>query len=381
MRQTWVIADDLTGAADSGVAFARPGQDVRLDLGLTALGDLHAGGVRIVDTDTRDAVAADVPARLHAVLARIGPDDHVLKKVDSLLRGRIAEELRILRDGLPGRLIVVAPAVPAMGRTTSGGHVRAAAMRDLRIADHLPAHLVHHVGLDAVRAGAIGTAAGAARAAGADAIIYDAETDDDLDVLVRVVLAADEPVLWVGAAGLAAALGRARFGPDREATPVPSGRTVLVVVGSHTATGRAQVRALAAAGIPSVECRVADLLAMTEPALPAGEGATVVSLAGDVDPVLRAQAATALAATCAPAVRSADVVVLSGGATARAVLTAAGVTSLRLLGEPVPGAVLSQPCGTGTAHPAHVITKSGSFGDEFTLVRLVAAITAGKGRP
>ena len=158
---------------------------------------------------------------------------------------------------------------------------------------------------------------------------------------------------------------------------------MLVVVGSHSAIGQAQARALAATGIPAVEYRAADLVAMTETelagALPDRPGSTVVSLTGDVDPDLRERAAAALAAICAPAVRSAGVVVLSGGATARAVLTAAGVTSLRLLGELAPGAVLSRP--NGTAHSTHVITKSGSFGDDHTLVRLVAAITASKGRP
>jgi uncharacterized protein YgbK (DUF1537 family) len=413
MRQTWVIADDLTGAADSGIAFARPGRHVRLDLDPAGPAADHgetggypgetgpAGAVRIVDTDTRDADPADVPDRIRTVLTGIRPGDHVLKKVDSLLRGGIAQELRILRDGLPGRLLVIAPAVPAVGRTTAGGHVRVATdvtLRDLRIADHVPAQTVRHIRLETVRAGSrsVGAAVQNAQTAGTDAVICDAENDDDLNTLVSGVLAAGPPVLWVGAAGLAAALARGLgySGPPGEPVTPPAGETVLVVVGSHHAIGRAQARALAAAGIPSVEFPVADLVALTAPqlaaALPAGPGCRVVSVAGDVDPDLRERATAALAAICAPAVRAADVVVLTGGATARAVLTAAGVSTLHLVGELtttnragsgslVPGAVLSRPCGT--ARPTHVITKSGSFGDDRTLVRLVAAITASRGQP
>jgi uncharacterized protein YgbK (DUF1537 family) len=369
MRRIWVIADDLTGAADSGVCFVRPGEPVVLDLDPGSPADSPAI-VEVADTDTRDADPAVIAGRITAVAGRIGPDDHVLKKIDSLFRGSVTQELRILRKMLPDRLMVVAPAVPALGRTTVGGHVRAgAAGTAMRIADHIPAGRPHHAG-----PGSLGTAVRTAHAHGADAVICDAATDDDLIALVRGALRTGLPLLWVGAAGLAAALAHALRPQPPEEFATHKASRVLVVVGSHSAAGLAQAKALA--GHPSVEFNAAELPAEE---LPATDGVRVVSLTGDVDPGLRKHVAKTLGAICGPAVRAADVVILSGGATARAVLTAAGITSLRLLGEMAPGTVLSRP--SGVDRPAYVITKSGSFGDEHALVRLVAAVTAAKGRP
>ncbi|MEW2546257.1 nucleotide-binding domain containing protein [Streptomyces sp. NPDC047002] len=72
-------------------------------------------------------------------------------------------------------------------------------------------------------------------------------------------------------------------------------------------------------------------------------------------------------------VTGADTAVLTGGATARAVLTVARTTSLRLPGEAEPGAVLSVT-DDGTAR--QIATKSGSFGDARTLVRLALPAAA-----
>jgi uncharacterized protein YgbK (DUF1537 family) len=371
MRRTWIIADDLTGAADSGVPFARPAGDVILDLEPDSPTASPTGAVQVIDTDTREADPAVVTGRMAAVAGRIGPDDLVLKKIDSLMRGHIDRELRILRKALPDRLLVIAPAVPALGRTIAAGHLRfGAAGAAIRIADHIPARNPLHAGpRDAA------TAVRTALATGADAVICDAETDDDLAALVRGALTTGVPLLWVGAAGLAAALARSA-GRGPSATRTPAATDVLVVVGSHSRMGLAQVKALAEAGHPAVEFTPADLI---DGELPSGAGTRVVSLNGDVDPDLRRHAATTLGEICAPAVRHAEVVILSGGATARAVLTAAGIGALHLRGELGPGIVLSRPHGTD--RPMHVITKSGSFGDEHSLVRLVAAVTASKGQP
>ena len=382
MRRTWIIADDLTGAADSGSPFARAGDDVILDLEPDApassakAGLEKASRVQVIDTDTRDADPDVVAGRLAAVAERIGPDDLVLKKIDSLMRGHIDLELRILRKALPDRLLVIAPAVPRLGRTTGAGHVRTGpAGPAIRIADHIPAHRLHHAGPRAA-----GTAGRPARETGADAVICDADTDADLAALVRGALTTGVPVLWVGAAGLAAALAR-NAGRESSATEPPAAADVLVIVGSHSRMGLAQVKALAEAGHPVTGLTSADLIDRKplSGAGTAGAGTRVVSLAGDVDPDLRRHTAAMLGAICAPAVRRADVVVLSGGATARAVLTAAGVGALRLRGELGPGIVLSRPYGID--RPLHVITKSGRFGDERTLVRLVAAVIAAKGQP
>jgi D-threonate/D-erythronate kinase len=158
-------------------------------------------------------------------------------------------------------------------------------------------------------------------------------------------------------------------------------------VGSPSPAARAQVRALAAGGARWTDVDAADLLDLSAREL-AGRaaalaarppGAAVISVSGAVDPAARAAVATALARLCAQAVAGAELTVVSGGATARAVLTRAGVTALTLLGEVAPGVVLSRTSAHRPERVRHVITKSGSFGGRDALTGLVAAAGPSRG--
>ena len=77
------------------------------------------------------------------------------------------------------------------------------------------------------------------------------------------------------------------------------------------------------------------------------------------------QVAAALAQTVAAAARGAASLVLTGGATAEAVLDVLDVSVLDLLGEVQPGLPLSGGGGW------RIVTKSGGFGDADALVRLM----------
>ncbi|HEY4457039.1 MAG TPA: four-carbon acid sugar kinase family protein [Pseudonocardiaceae bacterium] len=356
----WIVADDLTGAADSGVAFAGAGP-VRLDLG----NGLSTARVRVVDTDTREADVDTAARAIGAALARVQPGDEVFKKIDSLLRGQIAAELRVVRKMFPARKLIVAPAVPTLGRTGMAS----------RLATALGAR---EIGLDEIRSASLSLAA-------QPILVCDAETDADLDAIVAAGRQLDPQPIWVGAAGLASALGRTYARPDQAA--VPRCARVLIIAGSHSEPGIDQVDAAAKAGVRWVGLAAAELVAMS-PARMAELGrelvalarvdSLLVSLTGVVDHDLRPPAAAALGRVCAPAALASECLLLSGGATARAVLTAARTTSLRLLGELEPGVVLTST-DPPTRPGSHVITKSGSFGDRFTLVRLVDTITGAEG--
>ena len=116
-----IIADDLTGAADTGVQLARAGYRTAVAF----------RGAPIPPADDLDAVALDTNSRaLPAGFAakRVVEAGHavrhaqvVYKKLDSTLRGPIAAELSAA-SGASGRdRVVVAPAFPATGRTTVDG--------------------------------------------------------------------------------------------------------------------------------------------------------------------------------------------------------------------------------------------------------------------
>jgi D-threonate/D-erythronate kinase len=228
------------------------------------------------------------------------------------------------------------------------------------------------------------------------AAVCDALTEQDLDRIVLAGMSLNRPVLWAGAAGLAAALARALRAsaiparprvmtgsgsapaPEPGLVPPPPAATPLLIVGSHNPAAQAQVRALAAQGARRVSFDAGHLVTMSARdrmahGLALGRRtpgvATVVCVAGPVDARASQAVASALGDICAMAVAEARLVIICGGATARAVLPPAGVTALRLLGEVEPGTVLAR--AAGPPNPPHVITRAGSFGDGAALLRLV----------
>jgi uncharacterized protein YgbK (DUF1537 family) len=396
-----VIADDLTGAADTGVAFAQAGLATRLLVAgapastpadaVEVSTTTSATDVLVHDTGSRDATASEAAESAARVARELPGGATVLKKIDSLLRGHPADETRALRKQLRPQLVVVAPAFPSLGRTTLGGiaHVGGAALHDTElwaleqapaprsVGEVLPGV---HVPLALVRAAPEALTARLAEIAnGGDPAVCDAVTDDDLDRIVAGGRAAAEQLLWVGAGGLGAALARA-LGSGRALHAVrPSGR-FLAVVGSADPVARQQTHELARLGVRVLEVEAERL---ADPAYAAATAATATEAAGAGDLVVqlsspvrsdrREAVAQALAACVAEAARAASTLALVGGATAHAVLRARGVRSLTLTGQAEPGVVLGVPDDNPSSS---VLTKAGSFGDPGTLARVLVEASA-----
>jgi len=236
----WLLADDLTGAADASVHFASRRE-------VTLAFDRHAAeGLVAIDTETRPLPAAEA-ARLVTELAQ-GLDGGVFKKVDSTLRGSVAAELEALRVALGRRAVMLAPSLPAQGRIVAGGRLLVAG-KDRGLVRDL---------------------------AGVEAV--DASTDEDLDQ-VAAACAADPTLLPAGSSGLAAAFARLE-GPAQPPPAPPRVDAVLVVVGSPHPVAREQARVLAAqlpAGVELRDSTRAGRAALHR--LPAG--AAIVATGGD----------------------------------------------------------------------------------------------------
>lgn len=122
-----IVADDLTGAADTGAAFLVRGLSVVViwpDQGIERESITLAADVIAVDTRSRAAdaeyaraITCEVTSRLrHAGVATL------YKKIDSTLRGHVGDEVRAAISAWhPRSLAIVAPAFPGTGRTTMEG--------------------------------------------------------------------------------------------------------------------------------------------------------------------------------------------------------------------------------------------------------------------
>ena len=116
-----IIADDLTGAADSGVQLKRSGYRTavvfrRADLPPEV--DLDAVAV---DTDSRSSPAGFAAKRVLEAGRAMNNARVIYKKIDSTLRGPIAAELAAALGATGRTKAVVAPAFPSAGRTTFEG--------------------------------------------------------------------------------------------------------------------------------------------------------------------------------------------------------------------------------------------------------------------
>lgn len=403
-----ILADDLTGAADCAVAFARSGHAASVAWGAAAAvaGDAGATGDAVVafDADSR-RLPPDAAAARHLALlsAHYGTGTALFKKIDSTLRGQPAAELAgmvqaLRRRGL-GALSVMAPAFPAMGRTTEDGHVRvcgqALETTALWAREHgcATAHLPSVLGgvglhvtlarLDMVRAGPAALAGwiGDALAAGLDIVVCDAVTQADLEIVAAATLPMAGALFWTGSGGLAQALaGPALAG---RAGPVEVAGGILLVVGSVAEASRAASALLA--GDPSLLTeRIAPATLHAGAGCIAWQGASrriaaalacgadvLVEIAAERDADLSRGAALArqLALLLRPAAAGAGAVFATGGETAVAVLDALGVTGIRMVDEIEPGVALGLARG---AMAVPVVTKAGAFGDAGTLLRCLS---------
>ncbi len=120
----YMLADDLAGAHDVAIPFAKRGFAVAVPTGLDRLDRFAEADLVVLNTNTRscgEAEAADqVEAACEAIRARSGT--LIYKKIDSTLRGHVGFEIDLVCDKMDFGLVVCAPAFPEMGRTTVGGY-------------------------------------------------------------------------------------------------------------------------------------------------------------------------------------------------------------------------------------------------------------------
>jgi uncharacterized protein YgbK (DUF1537 family) len=356
-RPLTIVADDLTGACDTGALFAGRGP---VPVTVWPRRAVEAA-VRVVDTETRAAASEEAADRLTIIAARARAGTW-FKKIDSTLRGPIGPEVDALMHATGATTAIVCPAFPAQRRVVldrvllvDGAPVAETPIgRDPRfpggsssVVDLLRPQLdraLAWIPIDQLRAGREALTARVRRLSGT-VIVADAEVDADLEALVDAALGVTPAPLLVGAAGLARPLA-ARVGLLAERAELPAGSRWLVVAGSlHPATRR-QLR----------EARAAGLTVLATPERPVGDPADAVAR-------LVEQATAALQR------EPCDLLIVTGGETAVALWAALGAERLDLLGAPAPGLAFGHLRVPGR-DPLPVLTKAGGFGPPDLLVSL-----------
>lgn len=381
-----IVADDLTGACDTGALFTGRG---RVGVFVAPAAPGHEWETAVVDTLTRARDVAGARQGVRETADRIAPRlgaGRLFKKIDSTMRGHVGAEIDALMEMGRAESAVVCPAFPEQGRRVVDGLLtvdgrpahETATGRDpaypaptSRVAELLAAgtaRAVVHLSLDEIRRAGPELVRVLKRAPGG-LIVPDAESPGDLDALARAALH-HRRFLLAGSAGLARAVS-ALCGASPRPAALPAGRGWLIVAGSlHPAT-RAQVDALVAAGVPEV--RAGDDGAAAA-AIEAGRPAVLTPNRPGRAPSAAARLATAeaLAQTAAAVLarRRPDLVAVAGGETLHALFRALEARRLELTGAPAPGLALGDLVSDASP-PLTVLTKAGGFGSRDLWVRLL----------
>lgn len=361
-----VLADDLSGAAETAGKLL--GEHVPVTLCLDTTTPLCDTGVTVVDLNTRAMTARDAQRTLRTAVTALNPELLVVKKIDSLLRGHIGPEVDSLRERGP---VIVAAALPALRRTVEGGvlHLDGVPLHRTRawaVEDAPPPRSVDEV-FGPARTESIPVGADPRPALSRGRIaICDATSDSDLDTIVQASRGIPGLQL-VGTAALAAAVARTLRPVTPEALYRRMTAGLLTVVGTAAAPAAGQVSHLIAHG--------SRLLTVDAEALRRGtadpadiaraldHGPVVLTLGGDIPPGCNRSVSAALGELVAAgqAHHQPDLI-LTGGETARAVVDAIGLTTLRPIHEVHHGAVVSV-----ASDGRSVATRPGSFGDSHSL--------------
>jgi len=113
-----IIADDLTGANDSGVQLARHGMKTTVLFDFDEASVDHYEAV-VFDTDSRsiDQQAAYSKVKQAAEFLHRAGFTHIFKKLDSTMRGNIGAEIDAIYDVLKPDFVMIAPGYPKNKRT------------------------------------------------------------------------------------------------------------------------------------------------------------------------------------------------------------------------------------------------------------------------
>lgn len=383
MAKALLIADDLTGAMDSGIQFAQAGIPTRIWADAGAMVPPEEDGVYVVNTESRHLPPDQAAAVVEAVCRRSAGwgISYYIKKTDSALRGRIGAELSAICRMLGRQQAIFVPAWPENGRTTRNG---------VQYLDGVPLH-ESSVGRDVFDPVPQTSIAGIltkdteipvylrrpGEAPAAQGVtVYDGQTRRELHQTARAVMPLADRVVFAGCAGLCGELtalpGLPVCCPDGGDT-YPLGRVLLVSGSLHPASADQVHYAACVLQYPDMPLPAelytgafsrdrADELQARGRTLLKEHGRLLLRACstGSADAESAAYTAGHLGDLARSLLDEADTLVVFGGDTAMGILRALGSCRLKPVCQIAPGVVYARLM-VGRRQ-LNFITKAGSLG-------------------
>lgn len=225
MYKVIVLADDFTGANDTGVQLTKYGYSTVTILDLKQINRYkHIADSVVIDTETRSTTKQKAYKKMKNLtpLLKEYSNSILYKKIDSTLRGNIGIELRAINEVMQPDLIVFAPAFPKNERVTLEGihYLGNTPVDETEIANDpknpvITSNIkrllakdmnanIEHINLRKVRSDLDKVIQSCMKKA--KVLSFDAEKNEDLKRICKSIFKLSKNVLWVGSAGLAEAL-------------------------------------------------------------------------------------------------------------------------------------------------------------------------------
>jgi D-threonate/D-erythronate kinase len=343
-----IIADDLTGALDASAPFAARGISTSVAVMPSGLESALVRSTQVVCVNTASReIAQDLAAeRVRDVAAhlRAAGFEIAFKKVDSRLKGHIGAEIAAACAGFGLSSALIAPAVPAQGRSVRDGHIVGRGIIT-------PISIAERVGR------------------GISFSAPDTESAADLADVIGERQGWPERLL-VGASGLSAALA-SMLRPQAPLRMIVPVAPLLVAIGSHDPITLEQVAHAQASleleqrvthdgALPDLNIGAAGQIVRAQVRRPRDRGTVMNRFAQDVAQALERGQAGAL--------------LVAGGETAQTILSKLSVDCLEVVGEALPGVAVAMARIGG--REIMVLTKSGGFGTSSDITILAQAAMA-----
>jgi uncharacterized protein YgbK (DUF1537 family) len=265
MIRLLLIADDFTGALDTGIQFAQYGANTKI-ITISDVADCfyikNGVEVLVIDAETRHLTAEKAYNRVYRLAAEAiaAGVTHIYKKTDSGLRGNIGSELKALLDASEQAFLPFIPAYPQMNRVTIKGHhyidgqpiqesvfgkdpfepVISSEVRQLFDSNSTRIELFgcneeYHTDFDHPTIG-----------------IFDAESDEDIRNIAEYLNSKDQLRIMAGCAGLASFLPKLLKFRKRKTTTPQLNQTLLVMCGSVNPISMDQIEYAQKAGFQRI---------------------------------------------------------------------------------------------------------------------------------
>jgi uncharacterized protein YgbK (DUF1537 family) len=406
-----IIADDFTGAGDSAVQFISRDHPVRMVLAASKQEYFAAGDYSlVVNSDSRDLSPPEAYDKVCHITKTLRDMGHrnFFKKIDSTLRGNIVHETMAVMETLDYRFAVVTPAAPrnrrtvingrclvdgipiAFGEKTDGYSLPPEENRITFLFEKRYPGAVREIGLPLLRGKKEALIAFVRDAVNEGVQIFILDAAEMSDLCTAAALSALPSCLFVGASGLAEALGR-NGSPDTPRMPRFKRGEMFFMIGSVTPTSALQCRRLTETN--TVKEVVCDSRAVISG--PGEERERLMNCFTGISPgdtVLVRTSGQDLCEGGDPAdykagriisdflsgiaagfiqTRNVKLIFASGGECAGKIIASLGVDVIELVGEILPGLPFGRFYSKTLNRNLYFISKSGGFGTPQTLVEIM----------